>query len=218
MQPTSSKVVAAAAQAPAPAAETAVVARARAGDREAFGDLVERHQDRVFSLALQLCRGRRDDAEELAQEAFLRALQAIAEFRGDAVFSTWMHRIVVNLHLNRSSSLAARARARQRTLAATGSAEELLDGAVEASSDARAPDESAGHGEELRALRRALDGLDESRRAAVVLRDVEGLSYEEIAAILAVPLGTVRSRLARAREELSRALGGSGFRGGEAAR
>jgi len=197
------------------AAETAVLARARAGDRAAFGELVERHQDRVFSLALQLCRGRREDAEELAQEAFLRALEAIAQFRGDAAFATWIHRIVVNLHLNRSTTLAARARARQLTLAPAGGDEGPT---LEVAGGELPPSEQAGESEQLALLRNALARLDDARRVAVVLRDVEGKSYEEIAELLAIPIGTVRSRLARAREELSQALGGSGFRGPEATR
>jgi len=211
----SSKVAAPHARDAPGAAEKAVLARARAGDRAAFGELVDRHSDRVFSLALQLCRGRRDDAEELAQEAFLRALEAIAQFRGDAAFATWIHRIVVNLHLNRSTTLAARARARQLTLAPAGGEEGMT---LEVAGGDAAPSEIAGESEQLALLRGALARLDDARRVAVVLRDVEGKSYEEIAELLAIPIGTVRSRLARAREELSQALGGSGFRGPEATR
>lgn len=213
MQPVPSKMAIPAADSAPAAAERAVLARACGGDRAAFGELIDRHQDRVFTLALRLCRGRREDAEELAQEAFLRALEAIAGFRGEAAFSTWIHRIVVNLHLNRSTTLAARARARQLSLAPRDDA----DGgsALDPAANDAAPLAQAELGEERMALRRALAALDDDRRLAVILRDVEGKSYEEIAALLQVPIGTVRSRLARAREELSRALGGSGFGGGE---
>src|SRR5262249_1174127 len=92
--------------------ETLLVARARAGDRAAFGELIVRHQDVVWGLAWRLTRGRRAQAEDLAQESFVRALQGIANFRGDAAFGTWMHRIVLNLHINRTSTLAARAERR----------------------------------------------------------------------------------------------------------
>jgi RNA polymerase sigma-70 factor (ECF subfamily) len=214
MQPVPSKLAVPAGDAGAGAAEDAVLARARGGDRAAFGDLIDRHQDRVFALSLHLCRGNRDDAEELAQEAFLRALEAIEGFRGDAAFSTWIHRIVVNLHLNRSSTLAARARRSQLSLATQAAAIEEAR-AIDPPDREAAPPESAAAAEERGELHRALAALDEDRRVAVVLRDVEGLSYEEIAALLRVPIGTVRSRLARGREELSRRLGGCGFRGGE---
>lgn len=215
MQPSSSNVAFSATNSVAGAAQAAVLARARGGDRAAFGELIDQHQDRVFALAMNLCRGRRDDAEELAQEAFLRALEAIAQFRGESLFSTWMHRIVVNLHLNRSSTLAARARARQLTLSPRGDGDEGRT--LDVAAPGGAPGEQADLAEQRGRLRAALARLDDDRRMVVILRDVEGKSYEEIAELLVVPIGTVRSRLARAREELSRALGGSGFRGGEAA-
>ncbi|MSR45552.1 MAG: sigma-70 family RNA polymerase sigma factor [Planctomycetes bacterium] len=215
MQPSSSNVAFSATTSVAGATEAAVLARARGGDRAAFGELIDQHQNRVFTLAMNLCRGRRDDAEELAQEAFLRALEAIAQFRGESLFSTWMHRIVVNLHLNRSSTLAARARDRQLTLSPRGDGDERPT--LDVAAPGAAPGEQADLAEQRGCLRAALARLDDDRRMVVILRDVEGKSYEEIAELLAVPIGTVRSRLARAREELSRALGGSGFRGGEAA-
>ena len=194
--------------------ESAMVARARTGDREAMGWLVERHQDRVYGLSFRLCRGDRHSAEELAQEAFLRALRGITEFRGEAAFSTWMHRIVLNLHLNRESSLAGRARRRQLSL---GGSRHDDEPPVVVAAPGRRPDDLAGENEQLEQLRAAFDELDEPRRLVVLLRDVEGKSYEEIAELIGVPIGTVRSRLARAREELSRKLGGSGFLGPEKA-
>lgn len=216
MDRTSSKVVMPASDAAAPVDDSAVVARARGGDRAAFGELVALHEARVYTLALQLCRGRRDDAQELAQEAFLRALQGIAAFRGDAAFTTWIHRIVVNLHLNQSASLAAKARARQLSIGVASGVDDAPG--CEPAAAVPAPALQAEQAEERARLHRAFAALDETRRIVVLLRDVEGKSYEEIAALLEVPIGTVRSRLARAREELSRALGGSGFQGPEVAR
>ena len=190
--------------------ESELVERARAGDRAALGLLLRRHADRVFGLAFRLVRGRRHDAEELAQEALLRAIRGIASFRGGCAFSTWLHRIVVNLHLNRESTLATRAERRAASLSAPLGGED--DGPrLEVGAAEPAPPERAAAAEELARLRTAFDALDDERRTAIVLRDVEGLSYEEIAATLAIPIGTVRSRLARAREELSRQLGGDGF-------
>jgi RNA polymerase sigma-70 factor (ECF subfamily) len=194
------------------AEEAAMVGRARAGDRSAFGWLVEQTQDRVFGLAFRLCRGDRLHAEELAQESFLRALQGLPNFRGDAAFSTWMHRIVVNLHVNRESTLAAKARRSQVSILNSRHEEGPR---VELPAATRRPDDLASEAELLDRMRAAFDDLDEPRRLVVLLRDVEGRSYGEIAQLVGVPIGTVRSRLARAREELSRRLGGSGFQGGE---
>ena len=193
--------------------EIAVLARARSGEREAQSWLVERHQERVFRLAWRLCKGDRHEAEELAQEAFLRALKGLPEFRGEAAFSTWIHRIVLNLHVNKAQSLAGRARKRTRWLGAPREDDEERP-KLELRAAARRPEELAAESELLVKLRAAFDELDEPRRICVLLRDVEGRSYEEIAALLSIPIGTVRSRLARAREELSRKLGGSGFGAG----
>jgi len=211
MTPTPSKALLAPEAGALSAEELAAVARARGGDREAFGWLVEHHQDRVFGLAFRLCRGDRHQAEELAQEAFLRALQGLPAFRGEAAFSTWIHRIVLNLHMNRESSLAGRARRRQLSLSP---ARDEPERRPEPAAATPPPAEQAAEGELLERLRSAFDQLDEPRRIVVLLRDVEGRSYEEIAALLAIPIGTVRSRLARGREELARRLGGSGFGGG----
>jgi RNA polymerase sigma-70 factor (ECF subfamily) len=194
--------------------ETLLVARARAGDRAAFGELIVRHQEVVWGLAWRLTRGMRAQAEDLAQESFVRALQGIANFRGDAAFGTWMHRIVLNLHINRTSTLAARAE--RRALPIGADRDEDAPFQVDPPARRARPDEEALQNEQLERLRAAFDDLDEPRRVAVLLRDVEGRSYEEIAELLAIPIGTVRSRLARAREELARKLGGTGFGAGEA--
>ena len=190
--------------------ERAQLEKARQGDREAQAWLIERHQDTVYGLAHRLTGGNPDRAEELAQEAFLRALRALPRFRGEASFGTWMHRIVVNLHINRESTLAARARRRMVSVGpdedSGGTVVELEDPHPELQPDARV---SAAEQKEL--LLRALEELEEDRRTVVVLRDLEGYSYEEIAEQLVVPIGTVRSRLCRAREQLrDRLLAGSG--------
>jgi RNA polymerase sigma-70 factor (ECF subfamily) len=193
------------------AEEARLVARARAGDRAAFGALVERHQEIVWNLAWRLTRGHREKAEDLAQEAFLRALNAIENFRGEAAFSTWMHRIVVNLHINRNATLAAKAERRATKIGADR--DEDAGPQVDPPAPLPRPEAAAMQAEELALLRAAFDELDEPRRVIVLLRDVEGRSYAEIAALLEIPIGTVRSRLARAREALARRLGGSGFAG-----
>jgi RNA polymerase sigma-70 factor (ECF subfamily) len=179
------------------------IERARAGDRTARTWLIETHQDAVYGLAYRLAGGDPHRAEELAQEAFLRALRGLERFRGDSAFGTWMHRIVVNLHVNRESTLAARAGRRARTLEDEnpGGASRSSAGVVLVDT-APTPAEQVERDEEQRVLREDLMALEEARRTVLVLRDLEGCSYEEIAAQLGIPVGTVRSRLFRAREEL----------------
>jgi RNA polymerase sigma-70 factor (ECF subfamily) len=173
--------------------EAQLVDRLRRGDPRAFEELVIAHQHRVFGVAFRML-GSRAEAEEAAQEVFLRAHRAIADFRGDAKLSTWLYAIASRLCLNRLAS-------GERRLAREG--EETL---------ARIPSGHASPADELErserdaALHRAIAELSDERRLVVVLRDLEGLSYEEIAAALDLELGTVRSRLHRARLDLKEKL------------
>ena len=162
-----------------------LVRRARRGDRFAFEQLVERHQHRMFTLAARVL-GSPDDASDAVQEAFLRAWRGLASFRGGALFSTWLYRICVNA--------AHDQRARRRESA------ELRDTAAD-------PRDAFAERELSSDLQRALDDLDEPYRATVVLYDVLGRSYAEIAEITGVAEGTVKSRLFRGRTELARRLG-----------
>jgi RNA polymerase sigma-70 factor (ECF subfamily) len=163
--------------------------RLRAGDRRAFEELVRTQQHRVYGLALRML-GDAAEAQDVAQEAFLRAHRGLAEFRGDARLSTWLYAIVSRLCLNRLAGS-------ERRLARHG--EEALSRLTD---DQPGPDQALERGELEEALHRAIGELPEERRVVVVLRDVEGLAYEEIAEILEVPVGTVRSRLHRARLDL----------------
>jgi len=159
--------------------------RLRAGDARAFEELVASHQHRVFGVALRML-GNRAEAEELAQEVFLRVHRAIGEFRGEAKLSTWLYAIASRLCLNRLASSERRmARHGEGTLTRLASVE---------------------RSELETALHRAIGELSEERRIVVVLRDLEGLSYEEIATALELELGTVRSRLHRARMDLREKL------------
>jgi len=164
-----------------------LVARARAGDEAAFRILVERHQDRAFGLALRMLRSR-DDAREVAQEAFVRAWLAIGRFRGDASFSTWLHAIVTRRALDRAEVLKKR-----RTREMPG----------ENAPEVAAP---TGAGPEQRALalrlERLLATLSGPQRAAVTLFYYEGHGVEQIAAMLGMPEGTVKTHLSRARAAL----------------
>ena len=167
----------------------AFLRRLRAGDARAFEELVRAHQQRVFAVALRML-GSAAEAEEIAQEVFLRAHRALAEFRGDAKLSTWLYAIASRLCLTRLGSS-------ERSMARQG--EESL---MRLAHPAGAPDALLEQAELEAALHRAISELPDERRIVVVLRDLEGLSYEEIATALDLEPGTVRSRLHRARTDL----------------
>lgn len=166
-----------------------LVDRLRAGDARAFEELVRAYQHRVFGVAVRML-GNRAEAEDLAQEVFLRVHRSIADFRGEAKLSTWLYAIASRLCLNRlASGERHRIREGEETLMRLPSA------------DAGAA-ETLERGERDAALSQAIASLPDERRIVVVLRDVEGLSYEEIARALDLEPGTVRSRLHRARLDL----------------
>jgi RNA polymerase sigma-70 factor (ECF subfamily) len=170
-----------------------LLVRLRAGEARAFEQLVVTYQHRVFGVALRML-GNRAEAEEIAQETFLRAYRAVRDFRGDARLSTWLYAIASRLCLNRLASAA-------RRFARHGGAElaAVPDGAAD-------PALELERGEMEAALHRAIAELPDDRRMVVILRDVEGLSYEEIATALELEPGTVRSRLHRARMDLKAKL------------
>ena len=163
-----------------------LVRRAQKGDRFAFERLVEQHEQRLYTLAARVL-GSREDAADAVQEALVRAWLALPKFRGDARFSTWLYRIVVNA--------AHDMRPKRRELPT----DELPEPADPR--DRFAEHELSGE------LQRALNALDESYRVAVVLYDVLGCSYAEIAEMTGVPEGTVKSRIYRGRTELAARLG-----------
>lgn len=168
-----------------------LVARARRGDRDAFGELVWRHQDTVYTLAMRLVGP--DLAADVAQEALIRAWQAMPRFRGDASFSTWLHRITVNTAWT------------QRKRAARHHGAPLED----RFEDPRPGPEHAGEVVELRLrLKAALQRLSPGQRAVVVLRDVSGWSHAEIARELGITQTTAKVRLHRARKRLQQLLEG----------
>jgi RNA polymerase sigma-70 factor (ECF subfamily) len=167
--------------------------RLRAGDAPAFEELVMTYQHRVFGVALRML-GNRAEAEEVAQEAFVRAHRALGDFRGDAKLSTWLYAITSRLCLNRLAS-------GERRMARQGE-----DALLRLSDAGPRPDAALERRELETALGRAIAELPEDRRIVVVLRDLEGLSYEEIAQVLELELGTVRSRLHRARADLKEKL------------
>lgn len=181
--------------------EGALVVRARAGDLSAFELLVARYERRIYNLALRML-GSPADAEDAAQEAFLRAFASLASFRGHARFGTWLYRVAIN---------ACRDELRRRRRLPTGPLE-LADPQPSAALRPDPPDagpgpEAAAERREVRALvERAVAALPAEYREAVLLRDLHDLSYEEIAAALGVAVGTVKSRIHRGRQLLREQL------------
>lgn len=175
-------------ESPEAVVEHALVARARSGDEEAFRRLVERNQDRAYGLALRIVRSPRD-AEEVAQDSFVRAWKALPSFRGEARFSTWLHRIVARCALDRAAALGRR---RDR--------EAEMSEAIErfAASDAVDPVRRL----EVESL---VAGLSAPQRAVVSLFYARDQSVREIARALDMPLGTVKTHLHRARAALRHA-------------
>jgi RNA polymerase sigma-70 factor (ECF subfamily) len=175
-----------------------LVARLQGGDEKAFDDLVRRHQQRALNVAFQLLRNH-EDAMEVAQDAFVKVYRSIGEFRSECEFTTWLHQIVVNLARNRYRWWQRRARH------ATVSIDEAV-GPVAAHGDG--PDVEAANAEFVQALSEKMAELPAKFREVLVLRNVENMRYEEIAIALECSVGTVKSRIARAREALREAMAG----------
>jgi RNA polymerase sigma-70 factor (ECF subfamily) len=173
--------------------DRSLVVACRSGRAEAFDALIVRYKDRLYSTLYRLT-GRPEDADDLLQDAFLRAFEKLDRFQGDSSFYTWIYRIAVNLALSdrRRRKLPGRAPA---TLG-IGGPEPAGD---PEHSDPALPVERA---EREALIQAALDGLQPDHRAVVVMSHIDGLRYEEIAEVLDIPVGTVRSRLHRAREVL----------------
>ena len=177
----------------------ALIARARAGDGEALDGLVVRHQDRVYNMAFRIL-GDREDALDVAQEVFLTVHRTIARFEARARFSTWLYRVTVNRCRDELRRRASRKHARPRSLnALTRGSDGDDDRGWEPAASGPSPQEMASSGEMGHWIAAAIAALPEDAREVLVLRDVEECAYEEIAEVLSIPVGTVRSRLHRAR-------------------
>jgi RNA polymerase sigma-70 factor (ECF subfamily) len=180
--------------------ERSLLARLRERDEDAFNEIVREHQHRVFGLVLRMI-GNREEAEDVAQEVFVTVFKSIEQFRGDSKFSTWLYRIAANHCKNRIKYLS-----RRRTSAAglDGVPEhELADaGSAPVQGHVAGPDAILEGRELERLMREAIAALDEEQRLLIILRDVEGLSYQEIVEITGLQEGTVKSRLHRARMQI----------------
>lgn len=184
--------------------ESALVQRCTDGDEIAYAELLGEHQRMVIQLAVNLL-GDRDEALDVSQEVFLRVFRTIHRFRGQSSLRTWIYRIAVNQARNRRRFWRRRHRADQISLEAHVSAHGELP-----SSGTAGPDRVLAQKELAARLQRALEGLPFDQRTAIVLREVDGLSYDEIAYSLGVAVGTVKSRLTRARQALRLELRGAG--------
>ena len=187
---------------PGPAAidERALIQRCIAGDATAFEPLVEKYRQRVWRLAYQVLHDR-EEAWDVAQEAFVRAFHSLPSFRGQSAFYTWLFRITVNVATDRHRQRGAQARA----FGPERVSEE--EWARTTPDPGGGPEQQAARKEQRERIRSALDALPPKARTIIMLSDVEGLSYREIAEVLNCPIGTVMSRLHNARKRLKALLG-----------
>jgi RNA polymerase sigma-70 factor, ECF subfamily len=162
---------------------------------DAFNELVVRHQDRIYTAISRFC-GNADDASDITQRAFVNAFRKITEFKGDAAFSTWIYRIAFN------QAISFRRENKRSAVSMYSKDDELL---AEPSED-RNPTERLESLETQKKVQQALDLLEAGDREIILLKDLQGASYDEIADVLQIPKGTVRSRLHRARLELKSKL------------
>jgi RNA polymerase sigma-70 factor (ECF subfamily) len=179
--------------------DESLVRRFLDGESSAFGTLVERHQTRVFNLCLRIL-GNRDDAFDAAQETFVAALRKVGQFRGDAAFTTWLHRVAVNACYD---ELRKQQRRPVLHMVAPGDADEPRE----------AGPASVDHADEVSGsidAAAALVQVPEEFRIAVVLADIQDLPYEQISRILEIPVGTVKSRVHRGRLALAKVMGVGG--------
>ena len=175
---------------------------AKGGDQEAFGQLVRAYEKRVFALTLRMCKNPAD-AEEAAQEAFLAAWQGLSFFRGDSSFSTWLYRLVSNACVD-----LLRREGRHRDAAGPSLNDEEAN--LDVADAAPSPQTLAEHAELKEQIEAGLAALPEDFRAVLVLREIHQRSYQEIAEILSLDLGTVKSRINRGRKQLRKFLLESG--------
>jgi len=187
-----------------PDADSALIARVKLGDVKAFEMLVVKYQRRIERLIGRMVRDV-DLVPDIAQETFIRAYRALPQFRGDSAFYTWLYRIAVNtakkalMELKRDPLITETARASRDEDDETSRVENEL-------SDGETPDAVLASKQIAAAVNLAIEGLSEELRQAITLREIEGLSYEEIAEMMDCPIGTVRSRIFRAREAIAQRL------------
>jgi RNA polymerase sigma-70 factor (ECF subfamily) len=184
-------------------ADTVLIRAVQAGDMAAFDELVIKHKNRLFNLVYWFL-GDYQDANDCAQETFIKAFKSIKNFRFESAFSTWLYRIAVNTCKNRLKSSAYRWKKKTVSLETSGSKNgnpfsEIVNGAP-------TPVMALEKKERMIRIQKAINSLPEEQNQVVVLRDIQGLSYQDISDITGLNLGTVKSRLARGRLELKNKL------------
>ena len=182
-------------------ADLELVRRVQRGDKSAFELLVAKYQRRISRLLSRMIRDPAD-IEDVAQEAFIKAYRALPNFRGESAFYTWLYRIAINTAKNH---FAAQGRRAPTVSTSEGDDQEEGESAIQIS-DATTPESVVQSRQVGMAVNRAIEQLPPDLRTAIVLRELEGLSYDEIAAAMNCPVGTVRSRIFRAREAISQEL------------
>jgi RNA polymerase sigma-70 factor (ECF subfamily) len=181
--------------------DRALIERAKNGERPAFRELVERHQRRAFAIALGLVRDE-NDAKEIVQEAFLRVYRGLDAFNGQSSFFTWLYRIVTNLSID----LMRKPARREAEFDDGREIKDELDIPLLARIDGADPQDVVRRGEIRARIHSALDALPPYHRGVILMREIEGMSYEEMAQAMGVSKGTIMSRLFHARQKLQRAL------------
>jgi RNA polymerase sigma-70 factor, ECF subfamily len=184
-----------------------LVDRFKGGDATAFDQLVSRYWERIYGMVNQLLRNPQD-AEEVTQDAFIRAHRGLDNFRGDSAFSTWLYQIATNLARNRYWYWWRRKRDQSLSLDAPLGADNESTIADLIPAEQETPEDATVTQEFVNRVAECMEMLNEKHREILVLRNVRNLSYEEIAEILGISVGTVKSRIARARESLREKLGG----------
>ena len=185
--------------------EDAVLIRAfREGDKAAFDNLVLKHKDRVFNLCYRLL-GDYEEANDSAQEAFIKVYGSLKKFRFESAFSTWLYRIAVNTCKNKLKSSAFRQKRKMIPIDNPVSGNMIHPG-QEIQDEGQSPAMELEKKERMRVIQEAINALPPDQKEVVTLRDIEGFSYEEVAEITGFNLGTVKSRLARARQDLRKKL------------
>lgn len=173
------------------------------GDNRAFDDLVNRHKDRVFNLCYWFL-GDYHEADDIAQDVFIKVFRSLGSFQFNAKFSTWLYRIAINTCKNRVTSLAYRYKKWTDRLESVSN----MDETVLTAGVSNSPEAQLQRKESARHIHQTINKLSADKKAVVVLRDIEGLSYDEISNVTGLAVGTVKSKLARARASLQQQLKG----------
>jgi RNA polymerase sigma-70 factor (ECF subfamily) len=185
--------------------ETLFVHSLKARDQRAFEQLITKYQSPIFNLLYRMT-GVREEAEDLAQEVFVTVYKKIDLFRGEAPLATWIYRIAYNLCMNRRKYLGRRRDRERQPFDEVAERVVVASGTMSTSAQISRPDEMAEGLQMERLVQEAISALDDEQRVILVLRDVQGMSYESISEITGLPAGTVKSRLHRARMALKERL------------